>query len=544
MTKTRILWCGESSHIKSGFGNYTRCVLQYLYNTGKYEIAELSGYRDASVPKIEPWTVFPVAVKKSDPLFEKYNSNPHNQFGQWRFDLAVLKFKPHIVIDVRDYWNFVFQETSPLRPFYHWLICPTYDSSPPIISALNGFHNADTLCFHTEWAMNDLKNNLHYKANNIGGILNDAVDHTVFKPLNNKNNLREKLGLPKDAFIVGSVMRNQKRKLIPDILETFSNLCKIKKDKNLILYLHTSYPDALAWDIPSLLIEYNITDKVWFTYTCRNCEKSFSSVYQGDRPVCRKCLQKKCCLSNVKHGTSPEELAEIYNTFDIYLQYAICEGFGIPPVEAAACGIHVVTMDHEAMGEVGKKINATLVPIKTMFRELETNAKRALPDNDYLLEVLLHFIDNGKEKLEMMGQKAHTYCKENFCWTETAKKFEKLIDNIDINQKLSWNAKERVVNTNINVNSGSGFRNVLHQVVNDIIKDPFLQSTEFIENLIKNSNDGVVHQNGIGLQFDIQKAIKILEMYMMNKVSIETLRTNNNLGLKPELTDFLNYGSK
>ena len=40
------------------------------------------------------------------------------------------------------------------------------------------------------------------------------------------------------------------------------------------------------------------------------------------------------------------------NTFDLYVQYANSEGFGLPQVEAAGCGIPVASVDYSAMSSV------------------------------------------------------------------------------------------------------------------------------------------------------------------------------------------------
>ena len=58
--KKRILMCAESSHVDSGFGNYTRNILSRLYETGKYEIAELSAYRGPNIKNNFPWKIYPV----------------------------------------------------------------------------------------------------------------------------------------------------------------------------------------------------------------------------------------------------------------------------------------------------------------------------------------------------------------------------------------------------------------------------------------------------------------------------------------------------
>jgi glycosyltransferase involved in cell wall biosynthesis len=544
MTKKRILMCAESSHLGSGFGNYTKNVLQYLYNTQKYEIAELSCYRDTDVPKTESWRVYPVAVKPNHPLYKEYTSNEANQFGQWRFELALLDFKPNIVFDIRDFWNFTYQETSPFRNFYHWVIAPTYDSAPPKLETINSFYNADTLCFHTEWAKDNLLNDYRYLGSNIGPVVNDAIDHNIFKPCENKKQHRAKYGISDDIVIIGSVMRNQKRKLIPDIIKQFAELSRSKKDKHLVLYLHTSYPDGLAWDLPTILLEHNIADKVLLTYKCTKCQKFFPSIFKGVKTVCQHCLNNSATICGIKNSLEMSQLSEIYNLFDIYIQYAICEGFGIPPIEAAACGVPVISVNYQAMAEVGNKIGAELINVIRIFREQETNADRSYPNNTELYDVLHKYISLDKSKLIEMGIKCREKCLQSYSWEATAQKFEKLFDSIDINKKMNWSCSRRNINTEINIKSQSNYRDMIYEIIDKVIQEPFLKNTNFIEELIKHCNDGYIQHGSKSLTFNIKSCISILETYMRNKMSLETLRTNESLILAERVKDFIDYSKQ
>ena len=67
-------------------------------------------------------------------------------------------------------------------------------------------------------------------------------------------------------------------------------------------------------------------------------------------------------MSNVHNGVSNEYLSDIVNCFDVYLQYANSEGFGLPQVAAAACGVPVMSIDYSAMSSVVRKLGGT--PLK------------------------------------------------------------------------------------------------------------------------------------------------------------------------------------
>jgi len=540
--KKRILMCGESSHITSGFGNYTKNILQRLHDTGKYEIAELSCYRDSSVSKTEPWTVYPAAVPTNHPLYKDYIGNDANQFGQLVFDWVLLDFKPHIVFDIRDFWNFTYQETSVLRPFYNWIIGPTYDSSPQKLETLNLFGNADLVCFHTEWAKQDLLNKFHYPHQNLGPIVNDAVDHNVYKPIGYSKRFHKiKYDIPPDSFVIGSVMRNQKRKLIPDILEVFSKLRHNNLDKNILLYLHTSYPDALMWDLPSLLLEYKIADKVLLTHICKNCHKIFPSVFQGVRSVCRHCNQNSAFIASLRNSVSEDQLCDIYNLFDVYVQYAICEGFGIPPVEAAACKNPIISINSEAMGEVGKNINAELVDVCRVFREQETNAKRSYPNNDHLYSILERYMNMPINELNKIGDGCRKKCLQNYHWDKTAKTFETIFDSVDVSSKIPWDAPQRQINMSYSISGVSDHRTCIYDIIDNIIQEPYLKNTYFIEELIRSANDGFVQNGTKQFVFNIENYIKILETYAKNKVSIETVRVTGSSSLPDAFKDIIGY---
>ena len=103
-------------------------------------------------------------------------------------------------------------------------------------------------------------------------------------------------------------------------------------------------------------------------------------------------------MPNTTVSVSNEALAAIYNCFDIYVQYASLEGFGMPVVEAAACGVPVMATDYSAMSETTRKLAGVPIPVAYNNIEMESNRNWAYPDNQKFLELLTQFfaLDNNQ----------------------------------------------------------------------------------------------------------------------------------------------------
>jgi glycosyltransferase involved in cell wall biosynthesis len=84
-------------------------------------------------------------------------------------------------------------------------------------------------------------------------------------------------------------------------------------------------------------------------------------------------------------GMPPEYLALVYNSADVLLANSMSEGFGIPIIEAQACGTPVITTNFSAMPELvrwGYKID----PLDMLWTPM--NAWQAWPDHTGITEAL------------------------------------------------------------------------------------------------------------------------------------------------------------
>jgi glycosyltransferase involved in cell wall biosynthesis len=541
--KKRILIANDASVLSSGYGVYGKEIISRLHKSEKFEVAELGCYVDVRNPSISsiPWRFYANAVGSDDPRAAKYKENPVNQFGMWRFNRVLLDFKPHIVFDVRDYWMYSYQEISPFRKFFHWVLMPTVDSAPQKTEWLYTFANADVIVPYTEWSKSILEKSCGNSINLFPKIANAGINTNEFYLIENKQ--QHKINhLGGDYNVVGLVMRNQKRKLFPDILLAFRkylNYLKESKQNELyqktFLYLHTSYPEENGWDIPNLLLEHNLLDKVFFTYVCKHCKKYFASKFHGSLQRCKYCGNETAVFSSVANGVEPEQLNEIFNLFDLYIQYAICEGFGMPQVEAAACGLKVASVDYSAMSEIVRSINGEPIPVDRVFRELETNADRVYPDIDATVNIMKNYFARSKESRQEEQETIRKKCVQKYTWDNVYSVWEECFDSVDIKNKPDWDTPE-VFDTdheNMIVPPSLNPKQFVKYICDNVIKEPYLFYTAPIQKIVKDLTTKIISVGGIIRSFSHQDAISSLEQHLNNKIISEKLRTQPQL-LSPE----------
>ena len=156
-----------------------------------------------------------------------------------------------------------------------------------------------------------------------------GVDTNVFRPIGMAE-ARAKLGWPMDKFVVGMVAANKgypSRKAYPEQIAAFATFKKQHPDA--FLWLHTTVgEDAAYGGVPLASI-------------AQQC---------GLRPGVDVgwCDQYRYIVG----GHDGNYMATLYSAFDVFLNVAYGEGFGIPILEAQACGTPVIVGDWTAMPEL------------------------------------------------------------------------------------------------------------------------------------------------------------------------------------------------
>lgn len=320
---TKILLVNDATLVNSGYGKYGRELLLRLSQQPDLQVAEYATNLYADVKLNAPWPVYPGAPNRQDKqAMAAYDADPQNIHGQMYFEEACLNWRPDVVMCIRDYWMDEYVHRSPYRHCYKTLQLAPVDAMPQNPAWIDEYRYVDGLLTYNNWSARCLK---EYGLDVLGVAPAKAPD--CYFPVN-KLESRYSLGLPlptadEKPIIIGTVMRNQPRKLFNDLFASFSKLCK--KHNNLYLYCHTGTIDSGS-DIVDLLLKHEIANKVYFTYQCKNekCKAVEARLYQGNPAPCYECQSISTGPCGIHNTVDENVMAVVYNAIDYYVQYANC----------------------------------------------------------------------------------------------------------------------------------------------------------------------------------------------------------------------------
>lgn len=493
MDKKKILFVGEASFVNTGFSVYGKELLTRLHESGKYDIAELACYGTPDDPRRHelPWKYYWNQPAKADWEKVGYIADSVHQFGAFRFNDVVLDYQPDIVCDFRDHWMLEHEEQSPFRRLFHWVIMPTVDATPQAEAWLSTYMTADAVLTYTDWSRGILDRE-------GGGLIKTrgsappAADTTVFRPLD-RESVRSTFNFEDDVLIIGTVMRNQARKLYPQLIKDFAEFIRVAPPeiaRRAYLYMHASYPDREGWNIPYFIKESGISHKILVTYRCLRCHTVFASFFQDARASCVKCGSTTATMPNSSNGVDRNSLAHIINLFDLYVQYSNSEGFGLPQVEAASCGVPVMATDYSAMSDVVRKLEGYPIPVASLEVEPQTNCLRARPDGKAFVRMLIDYFGLSDEERREKRTEVHEAALYWYDWDKTTKKWQEVFDSLLPLSSDRWRQPPRIhepISLTRDIESNEAF---VEYCIRDVLGRPELLNSYMSIRLARDLNWG------------------------------------------------------
>lgn len=357
-----------------------------------------------------------------------------------------------------------------------------------------------------------------------------------------------------------TVMRNQKRKLYFDLIEAFSiwlhrsrSKGHLELAKRTFLYLHTSYPDV-GYDIGKAIRDFKVGNKVIMTYLCSNCQTAYPSFFAGELAICRKCGKLAAHPPNASHSCPRNVLADIMKTFDLYVQYSCCEGFGMPVVDAISCGVPIAAVDYSAMQDHLKCPTSIPIDVERFFWEaiIETEQRRALPSNILFASKLDRFLKQSESQRIEKSQQTRNYATElvdtygqdqkmpRYSWERTAAIWGQVIREIKIKDpQTTWLCPtSRVRQPNLTPpNDNMNNSEFVNWIIGKVWGHPEMLHTHFTGEWLKNLNSGSKTVGDRRVPFDRKQLIEHFMGLVQQSNAVEERRLAS---LKSGIPDQIN----
>lgn len=306
-TKGVVSLASNTPGSPTGYGVQALLVAERLKRDG-YDVAALSNYG---------------LEGRIETLETKFGTIPHYPRGVTLYSGDVLKLHhnhflagrkvPNAILTLYDAW--VYNDVPGLEEttFFSWTPVD-HISVPPRVAQWAKRPNVKTI------AMSPFGQRQFEAIGVDSTYIPHAVDMSEYyrRETINGVKLRDYMGVPEDAFLVGMVSANKAnaqvhRKAFAENLLAFALFHK--ENPNSYLYIHAE-PGRVygGFHLPTIIKAVGLpADAVLFP-----------------DPV------------KLRYGYSTEEMAGIYSALDVLLHASYGEGFGVPAIEAQACGTRVI----------------------------------------------------------------------------------------------------------------------------------------------------------------------------------------------------------
>lgn len=410
--KKKILLVTDSGGIHTGLAESTRLVFRYIHEnySDKYELSQLAWF-NANLSEQIPWKMYNTNVVQNK---GEQTLDPDDRYGKKTFEAVLAQEKPDIVWSSGDLWCFDHMLNSPNRNKFKLALYYTIDGTPywggsfdKGVSSEWGkkLSKADEVVVWSEWGKDVLEKSCPEISDKEIKVIYHPADTERFVPLTQeqKMSFRSQMynpSIPRDAFVMGWIGRNQYRKMNFKMWEVLHYLiygdyitCNSCGKVTPMEYDHASQAPR---DIQNLMMYPEGYD---YSY-CSHCNSQdvsngvprddiflwlhMNKSDPGWNPELHSRLWKvedRCIYTaglQPSKGLPPDLLSKLMASWDSMLYLSGGEGFGIPAFESLACEVPVVYSNYSSHRDFCKYGG---LPVKVDFiPELAFSIHRAIAD--------------------------------------------------------------------------------------------------------------------------------------------------------------------
>lgn len=231
---------------------------------------------------------------------------------------------------------------------------------------------------------------------------------------------------------------------------------------------------------------------------CDACGAVFATHFTDGKQYCKRCGNASAHTPNVANGLTTETLAKIYQSFDCYVQYSNCEGFGVPMVEAGGTGAYVFATDYSAMSDVIRKVGGLPIRSAAMNRDALSGSHqiRAVPDiNDAAVKLKEFACKSTMERGKLSYNTAKTTC-ENYKWRDTVDAWDKAIQFALKNKKKNWQSPVKIHTPNMKIPDIKDNNEFIEWCYDNIAGRPEMKRKFIYYQMMRGLNDGCIVSGG------------------------------------------------
>lgn len=381
-TLPKILWVSDAA-VETGFARVTHNILGWLGSRWQRVVLGVNATGD---PHPYPYRIYPARVGG-------------DFWGFGRFADLVKCEQPDVIVVQSDAWI--------VETFVE--IAAQIDKCPPVVgympvdakgmkrSTVATLSNLALAVFYTEFGEEQaLDAGFRGRSTSIGL----GIRRELYRPMA-KEEARRKLlpEIPRGAFVIGNVNRNQPRKRLDLTIACFADWIRGGGDG--FLYLHCVNGDA-GYDLRELAHYYGVAERLYMP--------------KAETPA----------------DLLPESgMPTVYSAFDLQVSTAIGEGFGLCTLEGMACGVPQLVPEWAALAEWPR---GAVRYVRAVPGEATIGGRGfgigAAPDRAELVTAIRELRDDVAQRRALSLAGIEHAAQPRFDWAQIAARFDRELSRV------------------------------------------------------------------------------------------------------------------